>query len=1297
MTKIIKTDSYTQDKALGLNEVLLDPTVSTDTGYVYTKDDTTTELYYRSDAGIVKITSGGALNVPVVDVTKLINTPYEVELSNVDGSLTFTDTTGPTTLGRIEMNPVNSIYIGSGAGTAVQAMDNIGIGLNVFASVNSTDAETNVVIGNLAGDALTEGALNCFYGHAAGSSVTSGDKNVLIGGAAGGGVVTGLSNTIVGDQAGYALTTDSSSNVVIGSGAERGIAAVDKVVIIGADAGAVNTADGTVAIGYEAGKSNTTSDKNTFVGYQSGYGMTTGSYYDEVNGGGTFVGYQAGYSCNTSTLTAIGYKAGRGVTTGKWNALLGYKSGLILSTGADNVFLGYKAGEYANGDSNIAIGSDALDGNMGGGTGSRHVALGVYALRYSSSNGSNDNIGIGHLAGQNVTGSGNVFVGSGAADAINGPSNYNTIVGFEALGNTGSVTSIGVTAIGYQAALVNQAQGTTAVGYQAGAANSSGTGSTFVGYQAGINATGDYNTCIGYQAGDTIVGGVHNVIIGIEANSAANTSRVVAIGFECLKNNTQNGVTAIGHLAGRSNTSGDNTFVGPSAGYKTDTGTHNTYIGISAAYDSTVGDNNVAIGSLAAIGGLTGLSHDNVVIGADSMTTNPFAARSKIVCIGRSAGYASLADGSVAIGYRAGYANAGSTGCVYIGQDAGYNASGINNTLIGDLCGDNAGFTGTDNVAIGKNTLSAASGAASYNVVVGSTAGDAITDGDNNVLVGYGAGGGINTGSGTVAVGYNAGSALTSAVGGSYLGYGAGANTSGANNTILGHSAGGAIQAGAGNVIVGKDAGAQMNGASDNNVIIGYGAEDASTAVVVSSVIAIGYQAAKSNQTAGILAVGHQAGYTNTTGGMSTFVGYRAGYTSNVNHNTFVGYDCGYSTTGNENTFMGTNAGKYVSSGSGSVFIGHQAGLSSAGTPVTGSDNTCIGQDAGLKFSGAVAYNTIIGSLAGDAVTNGESNIFLGYDAGGSVTTGDYNIIIGPIVGSADDQRTFKVGYHATNTPILSGVMYDGAAGSGGTDSSLQVGVQQFTVYDPETYSGHESFRVKSGKLSTFGETAPDVIEGGLCLWHPDTDGNSVTMKSEVMSHGCSSWGEADTLFRLYSPAYAIGSPNLCGISDDPSATDSSNSPGIVIAGTGTIASAVDEQGLVWAEARACTEVHSYKISGTGVTSWGSSDFIFGIRNNGYTKFLVSGAGNVYANAYTDVLDEEDDIKLVQSFSNKNSNPYHDRLKDIGVISEGGMCDMQKMDMLSIGAIGQLFNIIRALAVKLGVSEDELYALAKQY
>ena len=58
---------------------------------------------------------------------------------------------------------------------------------------------------------------------------------------------------------------------------------------------------------------------------------------------------------------------------------------------------------------------------------------------------------------------------------------------------------------------------------------------------------------------------------------------------------------------------------------------------------------------------------------------------------------------------------------------------------------------------------------------------------------------------------------------------------------------------------------------------------------------------------------------------------------------------------------------------------------------------------------------------------------------------------------------------------------------------------------------------------------------------------------------------------------------------------------------------------------------------------------------------------------------------------------HFNRVKELGIATDDGMMCLNNAQMLSIGAIGQLFNVIRGLAKRLGVSEDELYALAKQY
>lgn len=984
MTKIIKTDSYTQDKALGLEELLADPSVSTDTGYVYTKDDTTTELYYRSNAGIVKITSGGGLNVPPVDATKLVNSPYEVELSNTDGGLTFRDTVAPTeTLGILKL---------------------------------SSNALKNTQFGYAAGETLT----------------------------------TGTGNTIIGYGAGTDLATDSSSNVIIGSSAvETSAVAVDQMVAIGFEAAKANTADGTVAIGYQAGLANTYGIHSTYIGYKAGAA--------NINSDATIIGHNALYKNNAMESVIIGSQCAANQTGG--------------TTGYD-----------------VAIGYQALNG---AGAASYNVAIGHSAMTNATS--ASANVAIGNYAGQSIT-----------------TQSGNVIIGYQC-----GINSTGTNAvlIGSQAGYYNTAAGTVAIGYQAGDANTTGTGNTFLGYQSGSAATGSNNTMVGYDSGKLIVAGAGNTIVGTAAGDALNAAS---------NNNTVVGFGALGSASAA----------------VTDT----TAIGYQAAYSNTAG-------------------------------------------------------GTTAIGYQAGYGVTASTGNTYVGYRSGYQATGINCTFSGYQSGR---YTGS---------------------------------GASNSFYGYNAGVVVTTGSRNVAVG-------TSAYSGS--------------DTVNSSS-------GTDNVAVGYRAGYSMADAHSENILVGS---------------ECGYSLIASN---GIVGVGFQAAYSLTSGARMTAIGYKAGR-GNVSgaDNTYIGYNAGVSATGANNTIIGSGAGDAAS--------------------FSGTDNVAIGYNAMTTATGAANYNTVIGSAAGGAITTGTDNTLIGYNAGSSITTGDYNIIIGPRTGASDSQRVFQVGYDSTNEPMFSGVMYDGVSGSGGTDSELQTNVQLFKIRDPE--NNLEQFRAKGGKLSTYGETDPDVEVGGLCLFvKPATspNKNSLTFKLNKLTHGCTAFGETDTFAQYGRISDTTGSLSISGISTDGTATND-GARGIYMYSVAAAADVVGTPSKIGStSSRGVFEINTAKINGASVASWAGDDIIFAVRNNTATQFLVTGSGSIQGNSAFIEYDDEDDIKLVQSFSNRKANPYYARLNDLGVISKDGMCDMQKMDMLSIGAIGQLFNVIRGLAKRLGVSEDELYELAKQY
>ena len=166
---------------------------------------------------------------------------------------------------------------------------------------------------------------------------------------------------------------------------------------------------------------------------------------------------------------------------------------------------------------------------------------------------------------------------------------------------------------------------------------------------------------------------------------------------------------------------------------------------------------------------------------------------------------------------------AGATGNVAVGKDAG-NAltTGVNNVAIGlDALG--AETTGTSNVAIGKDALLAQAGAIG-NVAIGTAAGDALTTGANNVAVGLNALSAATTGALNTAIGKDALLVATIAVNNTAIGAlsltGA---TTGVDNTACGYNALAAVTTGVQNTAIGSGAGATIT-TGTNNTLIGYGA-----------------------------------------------------------------------------------------------------------------------------------------------------------------------------------------------------------------------------------------------------------------------------------------------------------------------------------------------------------------------------------------------------------------------------------------------------------------------------------------
>jgi len=308
---------------------------------------------------------------------------------------------------------------------------------------------------------------------------------------------------------------------------------------------------------------------------------------------------------------------------------------------------------------------------------------------------------------------------------------------------------------------------------------------------------------------------------------------------------------------------------------------------------------------------------------------------------------------------------------------------------------------GTENVALGNTALDSVQSGGNYNVAIGSSAGTAITTGDQITAVGYQAGAAMTTNSQSNFFGYHAGLATTGP-GNNFFGTFAGeANTSGINNVAMGNLALRTNVDGDDNVAIGANALRYFepaNGSSYNtavgshaginvttgikNTFIGGLVGDATTTAEENT--AVGYESMTTNTTGGDnsasgayslrqnltgsnnAAMGYSALEQNTTGGSNTAVGYKAlEANTTASNNTAVGYQAGYSNT----------------TGSGSISIGYQAGY----TNTTANFNTFIGHKAGYTSTGR--YNTFVGS---GTITNVSD-----YGAGQLMTTGEKNTILG--------------------------------------------------------------------------------------------------------------------------------------------------------------------------------------------------------------------------------------------------------------------------------------------------------------
>jgi hypothetical protein len=356
-------------------------------------------------------------------------------------------------------------------------------------------------------------------------------------------------------------------------------------------------------------------------------------------------------------------------------------------------------------------------------------------------------------------------------------------------------------------------------GVAVGNSHTPASNNVFVDGAVNVTTSGYYNTAVGPGALAANVAGMESTAIGwnaLQTYTGTGPAGNVAIGVASMRllttgiNNVAVGTDTMNSVL----TASSDTAVGIGA-LRQDNGGNNTALGYSAMTNGTATTaQNVAIGSQAMQGqsSVSGVTQ-SVAIGTLAMSgaaTLTSAARD--VFIGFNSGLVvTSGTDNTAVGSNTMQTMAAGNQSTAIGSSSMISATGGTDTCVGyNTC---PSVTGTGNTAIGANSMVSTS-SANNSTAAGSGAMRFVSTGASSTGLGAQALGGISggspmTGSSNVAVGFQTAVNLTSAASWTAVG------------TQAGQGAAGVPSTGAGNSLFGYKAGNLLQGAANNNLILG--------------------------------------------------------------------------------------------------------------------------------------------------------------------------------------------------------------------------------------------------------------------------------------------------------------------------------------------------------------------------------------------------------------------------------------------------------------------------------------------
>lgn len=224
-------------------------------------------------------------------------------------------------------------------------------------------------------------------------------------------------------------------------------------------------------------------------------------------------------------------------------------------------------------------------------------------------------------------------------------------------------------------------------------------------------------------------------------------------------------------------------------------------------------------------------------------------------------------------------------------------------------------------------------------------------------------------------------------------------------------------------------------------------------------------------------------------------------------------------------------------------------------------------------------------------------------------------------------------------------------------------------------------------KISTGGETSPDVDDGGLCLDQNGYSNKILTFKSSLVAHPFTSLAEADTYGYMQKRQGSYGGLEIVGYGE------TSTDMGLHLIGaepTPNTYSNINATGVI--------TLSSADSSGTGYAYVASTANLYALRNISTTRLIVKGDGRVY-NDYSTTMttyDVEDDLSLLRAAQQKiggvqvAEQEALSRLVELGIINEDGFGCQQELTRLQLGATHQLFKALKYMSSKLGITEEQL-------